>query len=214
MMTVVTRVRLGVLVVLFTLVASHARAQSEGAFALGAGVTAPAPGDSSVHGNTTLGPLWRVGHDKNGWGWQWGLTWFSTGIDRVVGSSNTDLGELKVRPVMVGYGYSWVRGRTTFIADGLAGYAFTTIAMTSSASDAYRDRLGARSATATASNPFVVKPEVAFWYDLSKKVGLNVTAGYIVARPTVTVSSSAGDDARRVRADVFVVTAGVVYSIF
>ena len=60
----------------------------------------------------------------------------------------------------------------------------------------------------------MAKPEVCFWYDVNKKVGLNVTAGYIVARPNVTVSSTAGDDRRRVRADVFVVTVGAVYSIF
>ena len=206
--------RLGRLVVLMALVAPAARAQSEGRFALGASITAPAPTDSDVRGESQPGLLWRIGHDTPGWGWQMGLTWFATNADRQVGSGSLDLGEIKVRPFMAGYGYSWVMGRTTIIADGLAGYALTSITMTPAESDAYGARIGAGSVAANVSNAFVAKPEVSFWYDASKKVGLNVTAGYIVARPNVTVSSTAGQDRRRVHADVFVVTVGAVYSIF
>jgi hypothetical protein len=205
---------LGWVVVLVALVAPRAHAQSEGRFALGVNITAPAPTDSNVRGEIQPGVLWRIGHDKPGWGWQMGLTWFATNADRLVGSRSTELGELKVRPLMGGYGYSWVRGRTTIIADGLAGYAFNTLKMTPSGSDVYGARIGAGSVTAKASNILVAKPEVCFWYDVNKKVGLNVTAGYIVARPNVTVSSTAGDDRRRVHADVFVLTVGAVYSIF
>ena len=39
-------------------------------------------------------------HSKNGWGWRYGLSWFSTDIDRSIGGSNTELGQLRVRPFM------------------------------------------------------------------------------------------------------------------
>jgi hypothetical protein len=52
------------------------------------------------------------------------------------------------------------------------------------------------------------------WYDVNKKIGLTMNAGYIAARPHVTVHSSLGDDRRRVRADQFILNVGMVFSIF
>ena len=52
------------------------------------------------------------------------------------------------------------------------------------------------------------------WYDLTKKVGLHGSVGYIVARPDVTVRSSLGEDRRGIRADQFMVKIGLAYSVF
>ena len=70
------------------------------------------------------------------------------------------------------------------------------------------------SAEANATNTLVVKPEIGVWYDVNKKVGVNVNAGYMVARPDVTVVTDAGTDFRTARADQFILKVGVVYSIF
>jgi hypothetical protein len=59
-----------------------------------------------------------------------------------------------------------------------------------------------------------VKPEVSTWIDVSDKVGLNVSIGYMVARPTVTLTTALGSDPRAVRADVVMVKVGLVYSMF
>ena len=75
-------------------------------------------------------------------------------------------------------------------------------------------RSGARSVSADVSNTLVAKPEVGVWIDLNRKVGLHLNAGYMIARPSMTVSSSLGDDVRRLRADMFIITVGAVYSIF
>ena len=53
-------------------------------------------------------------------------------------------------------------------------------------------RLGAQSVTARASNTFVLKPEIDVWYDLNKDFGLNVNAGYMIARPDVIVDTTTG----------------------
>jgi hypothetical protein len=74
--------------------------------------------------------------------------------------------------------------------------------------------LGAESVTIKSSNTLVLKPEIGAWYDVNTKVGVNVNFGYIMARPDVTVSSTVGTDRRAVRADQFILKAGVVYSIF
>lgn len=126
----------------------------------------------------------------------------------------TELGELRIRPFMGGYGYTYAIGRTALEANLLGGYAFTSFHLAPSAPDVYRDRLGARSLDADAHNTFVLKPEVGFWVDLSRNVGLNVSAGYMIARPKVTVRSSLGDSAQRFRADMVMLRVGAVYKIF
>lgn len=55
---------------------------------------------------------------------------------------------------------------------------------------------------------------MSLWHDVSRKVGLNVTVGYMIARPTLTVSTSMGVERQRVRADMFTVKIGVVYSVY
>lgn len=192
----------------------HARAQSEGSFALGGEVTTKMAGDREVRGH--MGPtlLWRFGHGKPGWGFHYGLNWFATDLERSIGGESVEFGELKIRPFMAGYGYTYKVGRASITAAALAGYAFGSIEMEPVATDAYRDRLGARTISAEASNTFTAKPEIAVWYDINKKIGFRVNSGYIIARPHVTVHSSLGEDRRSVRADQFVLKAGMVYSIF
>jgi len=63
------------------------------------------------------------------------------------------------------------------------------------------------------TNTFVVKPEVTVWYDLTNRFGLKFNAGYLIARPPVILTSTLGEDTRPVRADRFLITFGVVFSI-
>jgi hypothetical protein len=60
----------------------------------------------------------------------------------------------------------------------------------------------------------VLKPEIGAWYDVNTRIGVNVNFGYIMARPDVIVSGTARTDRRKVRADQFILKAGIVYSIF
>jgi hypothetical protein len=189
-------------------------AQSEGKFALGGAFSVRLPADrDAVDGRQTGGLLWRFGHGHTGWGWHWGLNWYSADVDGRP-TIDTEIGELHVRPVMVGYGYTHVVRRTNVSAVVIGGYALTTMTLRPQAANAYRDRFGARDVSVDPSSTFTVRPEVNVWRDLSKKIGLNVSAGYIVARPNVTIHSTLGDEVRHLRADMFTVKIGAVYSIF
>jgi hypothetical protein len=115
---------------------------------------------------------------------------------------------------MVGYGYTHLIGPTAIKGSVRGGYAFTSFDTAPTAGDVIRDRLGAHSLTTDAANTFVVRPQVSIWRDVSAKVGVNVTAGYTIARPTLTVTTTMGEERRRVRADMFTVKMGVVYSVF
>jgi hypothetical protein len=205
----------GLLIVLVAVGApSRASAQTEGKLAVGAQFTIHMAGDRDVRGRLNPGLLWRFGDEEPGWGVQFGLSWFSTELDRSIGGDRTAFGTLDVRPFMGGYGYTYQAGRVSVTAAALAGYAFGSVKMTPAAGDAYRDRMGAQSLSVESSNTFTAKPQVDLWYDVSRKVGLNINAGYIIARPHITMHSSLGQDRRDIRADQFMLQAGLVYAIF
>jgi hypothetical protein len=210
---------LGSLAMCLTLYALPAFAQTQNRFALGGEfkirATDRASKEDYAHAKLGPGLLWRFGHGSEGWGFHWGLNWYAVDVDRTIGGQATELGEVRVRPFMAGYGYTYRMTRSLNITtDVLGGYAFGSIALAPTAIDAYRSRLGAQAITAKSSNTFVLKPEIGLWYDLHRKFGVNVNAGYMVARPDVIVNSTVGTDRRTVRADQFVLKAGVVYAIF
>ena len=209
---------MAVLTVATELLARTASAQTTNRFAIGLDYIVRATDHASKedysHGQLGPGLLWRFGKGTDGWGFHWGLNWYAVKIDRPIGGTLSELGELHVRPLMAGYGYTHAFQRINVSSDVLAGYAIGSIALESSAVDAYRNRLGARDASGRASNTLVAKPEIGAWYDVNGRVGVNVNIGYMIARPQVTVTTTAGVDQRRARADQFIVRMGVVYSIF
>jgi hypothetical protein len=189
-------------------------AQSDNTIALGANVSVRGFSDKSARGHDGVGLLWRFGRGDTGWSWQWALNWVTSDINQAIAGSTVRFGEMHVRPVMVGYGWSYRRGPQLFTASVVGGYAFVSMALAPVAIDAYYDRLGARSVTLETSNAFVVRPGFSVWHDLSEKVGLNISTGFLVARPRVTVRSTLGEDRRHIRADMFQVKIGLAYSIF
>lgn len=182
--------------------------------AIGLDVTQRAPQGPAGHGNTDLGFSWRLGTSTEGWSWTFGFGWYSTEIDHGIGRRNLEFGELKVRPVMAGYGYTHVMGRTSVSAKLLGGYAFNSFHLSAPAADAYRTAQGAPSVSGDVANTFVVRPEVSVWYDLNQRVGLHLGATYVVARPVITIRSAGTTEAWRYRADSLGITVGFVYSVF
>lgn len=202
--------------IFFAAAAAPAAAQSAGKVAVGGAVGTRFAASSTVGGDHFGGSLlWRFGHSKEGFGWEWGLNWFSSDVDHAFGGAPAfDLGDLRIRPFMVGYGYTRLIGPTAIKGSVQGGYAFTSFEAEPSAAGVYQARLGAQSLSTDVSNTFVVRPQVCIWHDLSRKVGVNVTAGYMIARPTLTVSTTLGEERERVRADMFMLKMGVVYSVF
>jgi hypothetical protein len=214
----VKRIAIGVCALLVAMIASNARAQDVNKFALGMDFTIRASdrASSSDYAHVQVGPglLWRFGEGKPGWGFHWGLNWYSVDLDRPIGGNTTELGELHVRPIMAGYGYTYVLHHITISADALGGYAFDSMSVAPTALEAYRNSLGAQWATADASNAFVFKPEIGMWHNVNRKIGLNANFGYMFARPSVTITTAAGSETRTARADQIIIKVGIVYSIF
>jgi hypothetical protein len=212
-------IRLALAALLTTcLLPSAAHAQENSRLAAGVDFVIAATDQTSTqdhaHSQFFPEPVFRFGRTDPGWGVRIGLNWYAVDVDRPVGGATTTLGELHIRPIMAGYGYTWARGKNAVTAALLGGYAFGSIEMADGAPAAYQSRLGVQAIEADASNTFVVRPEVDIWHDLNKLFGLNVNIGYIVARPDITVATSAGPDTRTARADQFQIRVGLVYSIF
>jgi len=201
-------------VLLLVSISRTADAQTEGKFALGADFALKVPGGPDAHGSEGVGLLWRFGRGKEGFGFHWGFNWYETHIDRSVAGRHVELGELHVKPIMAGYGYTHNVGRYSVTGALLAGIAYSSVSLTPAAHDAYRDLLGARSVDVDSGWPLVLRPELSVWYDINKKLGLHVSSGYMIARPHVTVTSTIGEDKRRISADMLGVKVGLAYSIF
>ena len=204
---------------LFTAVAagllpSEAEAQTQNKFAVGANFSQKAAPDETSRGHKSIGLLWRIGRGSEGWGWKYGLNWYSTDLDRSLEGDHEAFGELRLRPFMGGYGYTKFFGPAKVSANLMAGYSFNSFDVASTFANAYGRLRSANSVDAEASNSFVLKPEVSTWFDVNRKIGINVSGGYMIARPDVTVTSSAGRERRNVRADTFMFKVGAVYSIF
>jgi len=197
------------------LCAGTASAQIDNRLALGASVTTRLAESTESAGSSTLGLEIRLGHQHDGWGWQYSFfSWFDTGVTLPVNGRTTDLGSIRMRPVMIGYGYTRVRGRATFTGDLLGGYSFNSFHLDPVAAAVYAAGTDPTRIEAEASNTFVVKPEVQVWYDVSKRIGVKGSLGYLVAHPDLVVTGPFGEDRRSIKANTFLFTIGVVYSIF
>jgi len=190
-------------------------AQTDNRLAVGASVTTRVTTSSDAGGGATVGFEWRLGHGTPGWGWQLQLfSWFDTNVQGPVSTTTLELGHVRVRPIMAGYGYTWVHRRAAITADLVAGYSLNSFRLDAPALAEYASRLGATGIESEATNAFAVKPEVQVWYDINSRFGLKLNGGYLIAHPSLVIRSSLGEDVRPVQADTFLITAGLVYSLF
>src|SRR5579864_6888185 len=200
-------------VILAALSVCEARAQTDSRLAVGVGLTTRAVSSSDASSSANLGFELRLGHVEQGWAWQNSIFgWFDTGVQESGAPRAVGLGHLRVRPIMAGYGYTWIRRRAAITADLVGGYSVDSFTLAPAALAEYSQSLGATRIDSKATNSFVVKPEVQVWYDLNSRFGLKLDGGYLIARPSVVITSSLGEDVRPVRADAFLVTIGLVYS--
>jgi hypothetical protein len=200
---------------LILLFATQVQAQTDSRLAVGASITGRAASSSDSGGSADVGFEMRFGHTKPGWGVENSIFgWFDTDVHGTIGQSVVRLGDMRIRPIMAGYGYTWVRGRAAITGDLVGGYSFNSLKLDSSAAQEYSRRLGATGIDAEATNAFALKPEIQVWYDLNSRFGLRIEGGYLIARPSVVITSSLGEDVHHIRADTFLITVGLVYSLF
>jgi hypothetical protein len=159
-----------------------------------------------------VGPLIRL-QPGEGWGLSGALNWFDTDVDGAFAGVNGELGELRVKPLLGGVGYTLRhdRLRTTFSL--VAGPAWNRLKIR----DEVRDALAALGRdiddTLDVAN-FVVRPGVGLSYRIVRRVDLTAFGGYMFNRPKFTVPTPAGDVRNDWGADAVVLSVGAVFVVF
>jgi hypothetical protein len=201
------------LIILAVLSSRTAAAQTDNRLAVGGSVTSRIAGSSATAASSAIGFELRLGHEEEHWGWVSSFFgWYDMDLEAAPALQMGASGHLRVRPVLAGYGHTWIRGRAAITADVLGGFAFNSFHLDPSGLAEYQ-RHGAAGIDTQATNTLAIKPEVQLWYDLSSRFGFKISGGYLISRPTVTVTSTLGRDSRDVRADTILITVGIVYSI-
>jgi low temperature requirement protein LtrA len=105
--------------------------------------------------------------------------------------TDAGVGRLRLRPLMGGVSYTWIKGKLSVSPRLIAGYSFNRFSGTESVS---------------AHDSFVSKAELQIWRDLSSRVGVLCSIGYLFARPEVS--------GRTINADAIRVQVGIAYAVF
>jgi hypothetical protein len=104
-----------------------------------------------------------------------GFGWYQGDLTLSGVSGDTEIGRLRVRPVMAGIGYTWMRGRLATGVSVNAGVSFNSIRL----DDQYRNFFGpGTEVTVDASNSFCVRPQLKVEYAVAPKVGIFSSAGF------------------------------------
>jgi hypothetical protein len=110
-----------------------------------------------------------------GLGFTIGFGWYTGDLTLSGVSGDREVGDLRVRPVMAGVGYTWVKGRLATGVSINAGVSFNSINL----NDQYRSFFGpGTEVRVDASNSFATRPQLRVEYAVAKKVGVFSSAGY------------------------------------
>ena len=171
---------------------------------LGASVRVTRPSDMGLERSLVVGPLLRL-RPRNGLGPTVAFNWTNAGIETGP-RGQPGLAAIRMRPVMGGVELGRAQGRFWAGASIVAGYSFNKLNVDTA-------RVGPGRAIAV-GHSFVWRPGAAVWIDVTRRVGVNVFAGYLFTSPEVTFASDLSIATERVRANSAVVSMGVAYWIF
>jgi hypothetical protein len=183
-------------------------AQTEGRVGVGGSVTFVAPTSDNVGKVVGFGPIVRL-NPKRGWGPAGALNWFRADLDNPTGG-DAAFATLRVRHLMGGIAYSLGPDRTLVSFSLVAGPSFNSV-------DFEEEYLATQPGNPEidVDTSFAIRPGVSLTQTLSPRVGLVGFAGYLFNRPGVTYRSASGQQFEdEWRADAFVLSVGVVYSLF
>lgn len=184
----------------------------KGRFLVGVNLTHGLTPEDYVGSRWSVSPFFRNTPRRVGWGPSFGLNWFTGDIDVVVDGVRTTIGEVKVRPIMFGIGYTLDGGRARTTISLVGGYAFTDARVTAALPEG-------TTASISITDAWVVRPNVGVTVALTKRLALVGSVGYIYTNPTITANvtrlgRTAGSVSGAYRADYVNITVGTAVSVF
>jgi len=110
-----------------------------------------------------------------GFGPTLGFGWYQADLTTPRVSGDREVGRLRVRPLMAGVGYTWVKDRVAVGLSVNAGISFNSIRL----NDESRNFFGpGTEVRIDSSNSFAVRPQLRVEYAVARKVGVYTSAGY------------------------------------
>jgi hypothetical protein len=138
---------------------------------------------------------------------------YSTLVSGAVLGEDMEIGDIRVRQLLVGADYKMPRGKWTWSVGATAGMAVNRLKTAASFRDRVIHQTNADVVT-DIHNGFAFSPRVKGWYDINRRVALMIESSYNYARPQLTIRTSAGDLSRQLNADALILKAGVVYGVW
>ena len=158
--------------------ATNASAQMVANMARRAGIGGSVGGIFPFDDDVTVGAAFGINAGlapAPGFGPTLGFGWYRGDLTLSGVSGSAEVGDLRVRPLMAGVGYTWVRGR---LATGVSinlGISFNSIRL----NDQYRGFFGpGTEVRVDSSNSFAARPQLRFEYSVARKVGIYTSLGY------------------------------------
>ncbi len=188
-----------------------ASAQTEGTISVGGSVTVVSPTDDKVDRAIGVGPLVRL-NPKRGWGPAGALNWFRADLGSPDGSGPA-VARLRIRPLMGGIAYTIGPDHALTSFSVVAGPSFNSIELR----DEFLDSLpiGLQTPAADVNTSFAVRPGIGLTLTVAPRVAVVGFGGYLINRPKVTFRDQFGLEHRdRWKVDAFVLSVGLVYSLF
>lgn len=172
--------------------------------AIGASLGWSGPRVNALDQHASIGPLLRFG-SGHGLGPAIAFNWFQTSLTG--GSTGPDVtSRVRVRPVMVGLGYTFGSGRVSVSPSLVAGIAFNGLSVP--------DTGAADRVAVGVGKSLVWRPGISLWSDLNRRLALNLTVGYVVTGLRVTFLEQGRLVKQSVSGDTTIIHAGVAYKLF
>lgn len=142
------------------------------------------------------------------------LSGFSSQVSSELNAGRVPVGDVKIRPFMVGVDYRMPRGKWQW-ATGLAGgWAVNSVDTPVEYIDRAARTAGADDLWVDVHNSFVWGPRLKGWYDRDRRLSYMVEAAYLVTRPVFDIRAGGVTTTRRLNADALVLKFGIAYGIF
>jgi len=144
----------------------------------------------------------------------YGLNSFSSEVSSSVGAHQLPIGDVRVRPLMLGVDYKMPRGKWTYSAGVQAGWSMNHVEATGQYQQLARRVAGIDDVWMDVRNSVVWAPKVNAWYDINRRMALQFDAAYFVVRPEAMRRINGVESSWRLNADAMVLKAGFVYGVF
>jgi hyperosmotically inducible protein len=173
--------------------------------ALGASMGWSRPASEALRSRTAIGPLIRLGSGR-GPGVAIGFDWFKADL-MAPDARGPRVARVNVRPVMAGLSYTFGTDRLSVSPGIVGGVAFNSLSITETGA------VGGALAVEV-DNGLAWRPGVSVWFDASRRLAVNISAGYVVTTLDLTVLDAGRLAKQHTSGNTLMLRGGLAYKVF